>query len=70
MNSNLLLFACCARDYRFFMILVPSLIGILVCYASPTFTQNGVRYALPVIFSLYFIVGVFFMRVEERLKSC
>ena len=43
------LFGC--RDKRYAFVILPSLIGIAVCAASPTFFLNGVRYALPVIYA-------------------
>ncbi len=32
--------------------------GILVCLASPTYLNNGVRYALPVIYTNMFMIGM------------
>ncbi|MBQ3011286.1 MAG: hypothetical protein IJD81_08860 [Oscillospiraceae bacterium] len=43
------LFGC--KDKRYAFVMLPSLIGIAVCAASPTFFLNGVRYALPVIYA-------------------
>ena len=31
--------------------MVPSLVGLLICIAGPTFSHNGLRYALPIIFA-------------------
>ena len=33
------------------ILLVPSLVGLLICIAGPTFSHNGLRYALPIIFA-------------------
>ena len=33
------------------LLLVPSLVGLLICIAGPTFSHNGLRYALPIIFA-------------------
>jgi hypothetical protein len=31
------------------ILLMPTMVGILVCIASPTWWNNGFRYALPII---------------------
>ncbi len=40
------------------VLLAPSVMGIAVCIASPTFTRNGDRYALSIIFTLFFLIAV------------
>lgn len=40
------------------LIAVPSLVGVLVCIAGPTFWNNGMRYALPVIYANIFLCSV------------
>lgn len=34
------------------VLILPSIVGILVCIAGPTYTWNGLRYALPVIYAM------------------
>jgi uncharacterized membrane protein (UPF0136 family) len=46
-------------------LLAPSIVGIAVCIAGPTFTRNGDRYALPIIFTLFFLIGICTCREEE-----
>ena len=53
------------KDLRIFWLLVPSLVGILVCIASPTFFNGGVRYAMPVAYSLPFIIGLCLCKAPE-----
>ncbi len=42
---------------RELMVLVPSFIGIMVCIASPCFSNNGNRYGLPVTWSAFFLAA-------------
>ena len=46
------------RDRAKLIILVPSIIGVLVCIASPTWWHNGFRYALPIICANPFIYAI------------
>ncbi len=54
----MILFAIHKSDKKLIYLLVPSIIGVLVCLASPTYANNGVRYALPVIYTNMFLVGL------------
>lgn len=54
------LFGC--RDKRYAFVVLPSLIGIAVCAASPTFFLNGVRYALPVIYANPLLLSLCFRK--------
>ena len=47
------------RHCRELFVLVPSVVGILVCIASPCFSNNGNRYALPVTWSALFLAAAF-----------
>lgn len=57
------LFGC--KDKRYAFVVLPSLIGIAVCAASPTFFLNGVRYALPVIYANPLLLSLCFRRENE-----
>ncbi len=46
------------RDKRRLLLLLPSVLGILICVAGPTYTVNGVRYILPVIYSTPLLAGL------------
>ena len=46
------------RKFNLLFIVLPSVVGILVCIAGPTFTWNGLRYALPVIYSSPIILAL------------
>ena len=46
------------KKFNLLFILLPSVVGILVCIAGPTFTWNGLRYALPVIYSTPIILSI------------
>lgn len=55
-----------ARKRNLFLLILPSLVGVLVCFASPTFWWNGARYALPVVFSNPFCVAaMLYARQDE-----
>lgn len=56
------LFGC--RDKRYAFAVLPSLVGIAVCAASPTFFLNGVRYALPVIYANPLLLSLCFRKEE------
>lgn len=56
------LFGC--RDKRYAFAVLPSLVGIAVCAASPTFFLNGVRYALPVIYANPLLLSLCFRTKE------
>lgn len=57
------LFGC--KDKRYAFAFLPSLIGIAVCAASPTFFLNGVRYALPVIYANPLLLSLCFGRAKS-----
>lgn len=54
------LFGC--KDKRYAFVILPSLVGIAVCAASPTFFLNGVRYALPVIYANPLLLALCFRK--------
>ena len=47
-----------AKGYKKQLLMIPTLIGLLVIIASPTFVHNGLRYALPVLFGNIFLCSV------------
>lgn len=54
-------FVTCAlrrRDKKLLLALLPSVMGILVCVAGPTYTWNGVRYALPYMYATPLLMGL------------
>ncbi len=56
----IMIWAINKKDHKLLFVLIPSIIGILVCLASPTYLNNGVRYALPVIYTNMFMIGMCF----------
>ena len=54
----ILMWAISKKDQQMLLLLVPSIIGIMVCLASPTYMNNGARYALPVLYTNMFIIGI------------
>ncbi len=58
----LLLTVLFRREKKPLLLLLPALIGIAVCIASPTYTVNGVRYALPVIYYTPMLAGICLFR--------
>ena len=58
------LFVCAVRkkDKKLLLILIPSFISAVGCVFSPTFTINGVRYALPYIYANFMLMGIWFFR--------
>ncbi len=46
------------KDLNLIVILIPSIIGALVCLASPTYMNNGARYAIPIIYTNMFLIGL------------
>lgn len=61
------LFGC--KDKRYAFVVLPSLIGIAVCAASPTFFLNGVRYALPVIYANPLLLSLCFRNKNESFAQ-
>lgn len=66
-------FVVCAlrrRDKKLLLALLPSVVGILVCVAGPTYTWNGVRYALPYMYATPLLAGLgAFLKGEEELHE-
>lgn len=62
----ILMWAISKHDRKLLLLLVPSMIGILVCLASPTYMNNGARYALPVLYTNMFIIGIGIKRNVEK----
>lgn len=68
----LLFTAVSQKNRRMVFLLIPSVTGILVCLASPTFIVNGVRYALPYIYCNPFLIGLFLAQYgkgKTRIKE-
>lgn len=59
----------CRKNRKFLLVLVPSLVGLLVCVASPTFTHNGFRYALPIVFANPFILSLFLQQLFPKTEK-
>ena len=54
------------RNEKALLLLVPSLVGVLVCLASPTYMNNGARYAIPIVYTNMFLMGINLMREKRR----
>lgn len=54
----IMIFAIYRKDGEMLLVLVPSIIGVLVCLASPTYDNNGARYALPVVYTNLLMLGL------------
>lgn len=50
------------KDKKLLLLLIPSFISAVGCVFSPTFTVNGVRYALPYIYADFMLLGIWFFR--------
>lgn len=50
------------KDGRYLVIVAASFLSIFICVASPTFASNGTRYALPIIYTVPFLLGMGFFR--------
>ncbi len=55
---GILFWAIQRKNFKLIFLLIPSVIGIMVCLASPTYMNNGARYALPVIYTNMLMVGI------------
>ena len=64
----LLLWGISKKNYRFMFLLIPSVVGILVCLASPTYMNNGARYALPVVYTNMLLIGIAITNRCEKEK--
>ncbi|MBQ7679967.1 MAG: hypothetical protein IJT34_08985 [Butyrivibrio sp.] len=53
----LMLWAIRRRDREAAYLLIPSVLGVLVCLASPTYMNNGARYALPMVYTNLFLIA-------------
>lgn len=51
-----------------FIIFLPAAVTILILFASPTYVQNGLRYALPVVYTIPFFVCLFFSKNNNALE--
>ena len=65
----LLFLAIYRRNPTLIIVLVPSLIGVLVCLASPTYMNNGARYAIPVIYANMLLVGLFLGKKASEVNA-
>lgn len=48
------------KDKKRLMIMMPVSVTILILFASPTYALNGLRYSLPVVYAIPFLVLLFF----------
>lgn len=55
----MVLSAAAHKKLRMLLLLVPSITGLLICIAGPTFFHNGLRYALPIIFVNPLLSGIY-----------
>lgn len=60
------IWAICEKKMKYIVYYMPSIVGILVCVAGPTFAQNGARYALPIIYSVPLYIWLY--RTEKLSK--
>ena len=65
----LLFWSFSKKKYKYAFLLIPSLIGVLVCLASPTYMNNGARYALPVIYTNMLLIGIAITNSFEKEKQ-
>ena len=65
----LLFWSFSKKKYKYAFLLIPSLIGGLVCLASPTYMNNGARYALPVIYTNMLLIGIAITNSFEKEKQ-
>lgn len=65
----LLLWGVHQKDKRAIYLMLPSFVGLAVCIASPTYTINGVRYALPVIYANPFLAGLCLFRQDTPVHQ-
>nr|MCR5094034.1 DUF6020 family protein [Lachnospiraceae bacterium] len=54
----LAIYALAAGKRRLLFLVIPSVIGMLVCLASPYYANNGARYAIPVVYANLFLLGI------------
>lgn len=62
----LIIWAVCAKQKKVLFLFLPSIVGILVCIASPTWWWNGFRYALPIVYANPVLTGIALMRVDKN----
>ena len=53
------------KNWKMLFLLLPSIMGILTCVASPTFYNGGIRYAFPIVYALPFLWGLY---LKEKLQ--
>lgn len=70
-DPHLFAFVCAKKEMRggVFLALLPSLITLLVCFASMTYHTNGARYALPIFFLNPFILGIVVTKVPKPVEG-
>lgn len=54
----LLFWTVSEREHKLLFLLIPSLVTLVVCMLGPTYFHNGVRYALPIIYTNILLVGI------------
>ena len=69
-----LIWAVLKKKRKYLLLLIPGIISLLVCIASPTWWWNGFRYALPVVISVPFLTGLYMyvsrIELEEQEGDC
>lgn len=53
------------KEWKKLILLIPSITGIFVCIASPTWWHNGFRYALPIICTTPFLIIINFLQETD-----
>ena len=67
---GILFWAIQRKNMKLIFLLIPSVVGVLVCLASPTYMNNGSRYALPVIYTNMLMIGIaIMMSAENKLDN-
>lgn len=67
LTIDIFIYAVCRKRNRLFLVLMPSMTGIIVCFASPTWYHNGFRYALPVVMSaMVLLATVYYERTHIK----
>ena len=62
----LIIFSLVYKVYRNLVLLMPIIVSFFVCIASPTWSNNGIRYAMPILISIPFL---FFIIINEKNNS-
>lgn len=58
--------AVCFRQKKVLFLFLPSMVGILVCIASPTWWWYGFRYSLPIVYANPTLAGITLMRMDKN----